>query len=238
MTRHGKRAVIDLLGPRRRNGHKITMFLEETGLPYKIFPVNIGKGEASRRVLGDHARQPHSRDGRSCAERRRQADLDLQLRCDAFVSRRETRKIPPPISTAATTRSSGRPGRWRARPDGRAEPSLQKLCGQKSNTPSTATSTRPNRLLASTSASPTANSSPATIGSDIGELSLGRALQEPGPEYRRLPAFEALLKPSAPGPRRSAPLKAKEVNPNFGRPLTAPKRSSGTLFGQTAAVVR
>ncbi|MBV1705764.1 MAG: glutathione S-transferase N-terminal domain-containing protein [Hyphomicrobiales bacterium] len=27
------------------NGHKITMFLEETGLPYKIFPVNIGKGE-------------------------------------------------------------------------------------------------------------------------------------------------------------------------------------------------
>lgn len=27
------------------NGHKITLFLEETGLPYKIFPVNIGKGE-------------------------------------------------------------------------------------------------------------------------------------------------------------------------------------------------
>jgi len=27
------------------NGHKITMFLEETGLPYDIKPVNIGKGE-------------------------------------------------------------------------------------------------------------------------------------------------------------------------------------------------
>jgi GST-like protein len=27
------------------NGHKITMFLEETGLPYKIIPVNIGKGD-------------------------------------------------------------------------------------------------------------------------------------------------------------------------------------------------
>ena len=26
------------------NGHKITMFLEETGLPYQIVPVNIGKG--------------------------------------------------------------------------------------------------------------------------------------------------------------------------------------------------
>jgi GST-like protein len=27
------------------NGHKITMFLEETGLPYRLVPVNIGKGE-------------------------------------------------------------------------------------------------------------------------------------------------------------------------------------------------
>jgi GST-like protein len=27
------------------NGHKITIFLEETGLPYRIVPVNIGKGE-------------------------------------------------------------------------------------------------------------------------------------------------------------------------------------------------
>ena len=27
------------------NGHKVTMFLEETGLPYTIFPVDIGKGE-------------------------------------------------------------------------------------------------------------------------------------------------------------------------------------------------
>ena len=27
------------------NGHKVTIFLEEAGLEYKIFPVNIGKGE-------------------------------------------------------------------------------------------------------------------------------------------------------------------------------------------------
>jgi len=27
------------------NGHKITIFLEETGLPYRIVPVNIGRGE-------------------------------------------------------------------------------------------------------------------------------------------------------------------------------------------------
>jgi GSH-dependent disulfide-bond oxidoreductase len=27
------------------NGHKITMFLEETAIPYRLHPVNIGKGE-------------------------------------------------------------------------------------------------------------------------------------------------------------------------------------------------
>jgi len=27
------------------NGHKVTMFLEETSLPYRIFPVDIGKGQ-------------------------------------------------------------------------------------------------------------------------------------------------------------------------------------------------
>ena len=27
------------------NGHKVTLFLEEAGLPYRISPVNIGKGE-------------------------------------------------------------------------------------------------------------------------------------------------------------------------------------------------
>jgi GST-like protein len=37
--------MIDLHYWTTPNGHKITMFLEETGLAYTIFPVNIGKGE-------------------------------------------------------------------------------------------------------------------------------------------------------------------------------------------------
>ena len=37
--------MIDLYYWTPPNGHKITIFLEETGLPYKIFPINIGKGE-------------------------------------------------------------------------------------------------------------------------------------------------------------------------------------------------
>jgi GST-like protein len=37
--------MIDLYYWSTPNGHKITIFLEETGLPYKVFPVNIGKGD-------------------------------------------------------------------------------------------------------------------------------------------------------------------------------------------------
>lgn len=37
--------MIDLYYWPTPNGHKVTLFLEETGLPYRILPVNIGKGE-------------------------------------------------------------------------------------------------------------------------------------------------------------------------------------------------
>jgi GST-like protein len=37
--------MIDLYYWPTPNGHKITLFLEETGMPYAIIPVDIGKGE-------------------------------------------------------------------------------------------------------------------------------------------------------------------------------------------------
>ena len=37
--------MIDLYYWTTPNGHKVTIFLEETGTPYKIIPINIGKGE-------------------------------------------------------------------------------------------------------------------------------------------------------------------------------------------------
>lgn len=40
--------MIDLHYWTTPNGHKVTMFLEEAGLPYRIHPVNIGKGEQFR----------------------------------------------------------------------------------------------------------------------------------------------------------------------------------------------
>jgi GST-like protein len=37
--------MIDLYYWTTPNGHKITMFLEEAGLPYRIIPIDIGKGD-------------------------------------------------------------------------------------------------------------------------------------------------------------------------------------------------
>lgn len=37
--------MIDLYYWTTPNGHKITMFLEETGMPYTVHPIHIGKGE-------------------------------------------------------------------------------------------------------------------------------------------------------------------------------------------------
>ncbi|HEY9628360.1 MAG TPA: glutathione binding-like protein [Coleofasciculaceae cyanobacterium] len=37
--------MIDLYYWTTPNGHKITMFLEEVGLPYRLIPINIGKGD-------------------------------------------------------------------------------------------------------------------------------------------------------------------------------------------------
>jgi GST-like protein len=40
--------MIDLFYWPTPNGHKITIFLEETGLPYQLIPINIGRGEQFR----------------------------------------------------------------------------------------------------------------------------------------------------------------------------------------------
>jgi len=37
--------MIDLYYWTTPNGHKVTMFLEETGLPYRLIPINIGVGD-------------------------------------------------------------------------------------------------------------------------------------------------------------------------------------------------
>src|SRR5271163_1050997 len=44
-TQSAETLMIDLHYWPTPNGHKITMFLEETGLEYRIVPINIGGGE-------------------------------------------------------------------------------------------------------------------------------------------------------------------------------------------------
>ena len=64
-------------------------------------------------------------------------------------------------------------------------------------------------------------------------------LQAPGPEHRRLPASEALVRdhPARPATMRAYAM-AKEINPNFGQPAIRTEEERRILFGQTAAVVR
>src|ERR1700683_2953615 len=54
-------SMIDLYYWPTPNGHKITMFLEETGLAYRIVPVNIGTGaqfEPSFLAIAPNNRMP------------------------------------------------------------------------------------------------------------------------------------------------------------------------------------
>ena len=47
------------------NGKKVTVLLEELGMPYRIVPCNIGKGDQfTKRLPEDRPQQPHAGDGR------------------------------------------------------------------------------------------------------------------------------------------------------------------------------
>ena len=53
--------MIDLYYWPTPNGHKITMFLEETAIPYTLMPVNIGMGEQFKPeflAIGPNNRMP------------------------------------------------------------------------------------------------------------------------------------------------------------------------------------
>ena len=75
------------------NGRKISVALEEMGLPYTVKPVNISQGRAVQaRVPEDQPEQPHPGDRRSRRPGRR-ADQHLRIRRDPDLSRREDRQI-------------------------------------------------------------------------------------------------------------------------------------------------
>jgi GSH-dependent disulfide-bond oxidoreductase len=73
------------------NGRKISVALEEMGLPYKVFPVNITKGEQMAPeflAISPNNKIPAIVDPRWP---RRQARQHLRVRRDPALSRREDR---------------------------------------------------------------------------------------------------------------------------------------------------
>ena len=161
--------MIDLYYWTTPNGHKITIFLEETGLPYTIKPVNISKGEQfdpafltispNNRIpaIVDHAPP----DGGAPLSLFESGAILLYLagKTGRFYPARPARPLRVP---AVALLADGQP-----RADGRPEPSLRALrAGEDS------VRDRPLRQGngasvrgARTSASPIASSSPANTGS-------------------------------------------------------------------------
>jgi hypothetical protein len=70
-SRHATKrpAMIDVHYWTTPNGHKVTIFLEEAGLQYKIIPVNIGKGEQFKAEFLTVS--PNNRIPRHCRSRTR-----------------------------------------------------------------------------------------------------------------------------------------------------------------------
>ena len=98
------------------NGHKVTMFLEETGLPYRIVPVDIGRGEQFKPeflTIAPNNRMPaivdhEPADGGA-------AGLGVRIRRHPALSRRQDRPVHrPPTCAAASRCCSGCSGRWAA----------------------------------------------------------------------------------------------------------------------------
>ena len=136
--------MIDLHYWTTPNGHKVTMFLEETGLPYRIVPVRIGEGEqfarSSSRSPRTTASLPWSTTSRrEAASRSRSSN---PARCCSTSPRRPAasseRRARPRRGAAMAVLADGR-----ARSDGRAEPPfLATTRPRRSAMRSTATSRR------------------------------------------------------------------------------------------------
>ena len=111
------------------NGHKITMLLEEAGL---ALPDQAGEHRSWRAVRtgvpAHFAEQPHAGPGRYRPAGRRRAAERVRVRRDPRIPGGQDRPLPAADAARALRRARVvvLAGRW-ARPDARAEPSLQPL---------------------------------------------------------------------------------------------------------------
>ena len=125
--------MIDLYYWTTPNGHKITIFLEETGLPYRIVPVNISKGEQFRPeflAISPNNRMPAIVDHEPKGSGRTR--FGIRVGRDPRLSRRKDR----PISAERPARPRRSHGMavladGRARTDGGPKPSFLAICAGK-----------------------------------------------------------------------------------------------------------
>ena len=192
--------MIDLYYWPTPNGHKITMFLEETGMPYTIVPVNIGKGEQFTPeflAISPNNRMPAIVDH---APLERGAPISVfESGAILLVSGGEERACSSPATCAAGVEviamavlAGGRAG-----PHGRAEPSFfADTRRRKFPMPSSATSRKPTACMGCSNkrlGRPRIRRR-RVLHRGHGGLSLDRAARDAGPEPRGFPALEALVR--------------------------------------------
>ena len=223
------RAMIDLYYWTTPNGHKITMFLEEAGLPYKIIPINIGKGDQFKpEFLAIAPEQPDAGDRRSRAERRRRTDLDVRIRRDPALSRRQDRASS--CRTSSTRRNDVL--QWLFWQMGGLGP----MAGQNHHFNNYAPEKIPyaiNRYVNETNRLyGVLNKRLADREFVAGEYSIADMasypwivpLQEPEPEHRRLPASQALVRGDRAAPGDGARLRQGQGDQPRFRPARDPHR--------------
>ncbi len=106
--------MIDLYYWPTPNGHKITIFLEETGTPYTIIPVNIGAGDQFKPEfleISPNNRMPAIVDHAPADSG--PADIGIRVRSNPDVPGGEDRPVPAEGARAAASKCcSGCSGRW------------------------------------------------------------------------------------------------------------------------------
>ena len=193
------------------NGHKITIFLEETGLAYKIIPVDIGKGEqfkADFLAIAPNNRIPALVDHEPAGGGG--ADRGVRIRCHPDLSRREDRAIPcARPAPARRCRSVAVLADGQSRTDGGSEQSLQQLRGGED--------TLRNGPLPQRGQSPLRGPQQAAgrprlrrrrlLDCGYGDLSVDRALRAPRSEAGGLRARQALVRDHGKAPRSGTRLR-------------------------------
>ena len=219
------------------NGHKITIFLEEAGLPYKLFPVNIGKGEqfkAEFLAVSPNNRIPaivdhEPADGGKPISVFESGAILLYLadKTGKFIAK-DLRGRTEPHRMAVL--ADGRIG-----PDGRPVQSFRQLRAGETplrDRPLPQRGQPPLRRDEQAARRPLL-SRRRIFDRRHGLLSVGRSLGAPGQNIADFPHLKRWLDAiAARDAVKRAYAKAKEVNPNPGGIRTAEERA--ILFGQTA----